>query len=397
MQHDDRVHYMDNLRALAMLAGVVFHAALAYSPFIHDYWPTADAGGSAAVDAVAWYGHMFRMPLFFVIAGFFAALLVRKRGIGGMLRNRVARVLLPFLIFLPLVVGALNWLTTEAASSTRNLSPVLAWVKQTTIEQGSLPFMPTVAHLWFLLYLMYFFVLVWVVSTLELKRLPSWLANLRPWVLVAVAPLLLVPALASVGAPWPAPEFILPQLWALVFFGFYFALGYLLFQRESLLEQLRPIIPFLLVSALSAYALFLKSIGTRQPSSPLHLLQAALEAYTGLWMTLCCLHAGKRWLSVRSRVMRYLADASYWVYLVHLPILFAIQYRLLDVDGGWQMKVATSVLATSVLALASYQLLVRNTILGNLLNGRGHAGKRPHSTAAREFNHPILGDQTPVD
>ena len=168
MQNDDRVHYMDNLRALAMLAGVVFHAALAYSPFVHDLWPTADTGGSAGVDVLAWFGHMFRMPLFFVIAGFFAALLVRKRGIGGMMRNRLARVLLPFVIFLPLVYCSLRWLTAEAASNTRNPSPVLRWIKQITIEQGSLPLAPTVAHLWFLLYLMCFFVLVWVVSAFEL-------------------------------------------------------------------------------------------------------------------------------------------------------------------------------------------------------------------------------------
>lgn len=379
MLNDDRIHSMDNLRALAMLAGVVFHAALAYSPLVHNFWPTADASGSAWVDVLAWFGHLFRMPLFFVIAGFFAALLVRKRGIGGMLRNRLARVLLPFLIFLPLVLGALSWLTAEAASSRRNLSPVLAWVKQTTLEHGSLPFLPSVAHLWFLLYLMYFFVLVWVVSTLELKQLPSWLANLRPWVLVGVAPLLLVPALASVGAPWPAPELVLPQLWALVFFGFYFALGYLLFLRESLLENLRPLTPFLLVFGLAAYAVFLELIGTRQRAQPLHWLQAALEAYAGLWLTLCCLQAGKNWLSGRSGVLRYLADASYWVYLVHLPILFAIQYRLLDVAGGWQVKFAVSVLATTLLSLASYQLLVRNTLIGKLLGGRGYAEKRAHS------------------
>ena len=381
MQNDDRVHYMDNLRALAMLAGVVFHAALAYSPLMHDYWPTADSGNSEVVDVVAWFGHLFRMPLFFVIAGFSAALLVRRRGIGGMLRNRLARVLLPFLIFLPLVLGALNGLTVEAASSTRNLSPVLAWVRQTTIEQGALPWMPSVAHLWFLQYLMYFSVLVWVVSALELKRLPSCLANLPPWVLAGPAPLLLVPALASVGAPWPAPEFFLPQLWALLFFGFYFALGCMLFERESLLEQLMPLTPLLLVSGLAAYGVFLGFMGTRQPGQPLHWLQAALQAYAGLWLTLCCLQAGKKWLNGRSSVMRYLADASYWVYLVHLPILFAIQYRMLDFDDAWQMKFAVSVLATSLLSLASYQLLVRNSFLGKLLGGRGYAGRRPHSAS----------------
>jgi peptidoglycan/LPS O-acetylase OafA/YrhL len=224
------------------------------------------------------------------------------------------------------------------------------------------------------MYLMYFFVLVWVVSAFELKRLPSWLTSLRPWVLVGLAPLLLIPALASVGAPWPAPELFLPQLWALVFFGLYFALGYLLFEHRLLLDQLRPLTPWLLTSALAAYALFLRFLGTRQPELPLRLLQAALEAYAGLWLTLCCLQGGRMWLSGRSRVMRYLADASYWIYLVHLPLLFAIQYRLLDVDAAWQWKAGVSMLATSLLALGSYQLFVRHTFIGRLLNGRGRAG-----------------------
>jgi len=377
MQHDERLHYMDNLRALAMLAGVVFHAALAYSPLAHDVWPTADTGGAYWVDVLAWFVHLFRMPLFFVIAGFFAALLVRKRGIAGMMKNRAGRVLVPFLIFLPVVYGALSWLTAEAISSVRNVSPVLSWVKQVMLERGSLPLAPTVAHLWFLIYLMCFFVLVWVVdSIIELKRLASCLANLRPWALVSVAPLLLVPALASVSAPWPAPDFFLPQLWALMLFGFHFALGYLLYLRESLLDQLRPFTPFLLVSGLAAYALFLASMGTRQPGLPLHVLQVTLEAYAGVWLTLCCLQAGKSWLNGRSSVMRYLADASYWVYLVHLPILFAVQYRLLDVAAGWQLKFAVSVLATSMLALASYQWLVRDTVIGTLLGGRGRTGTR---------------------
>ena len=76
MQAGERIHSMDNLRALAMLAGVVFHAALAYSPLMHPVWPAADAGRSVVVDAVAWFLHMFRMPVFFAVAGFFAALLV---------------------------------------------------------------------------------------------------------------------------------------------------------------------------------------------------------------------------------------------------------------------------------------------------------------------------------
>ena len=60
---------LDNLRALAMLAGVVFHAALAHSPLLAPIFPTADTSQAAWLDALLWPLHLVRMPLFFVIAG----------------------------------------------------------------------------------------------------------------------------------------------------------------------------------------------------------------------------------------------------------------------------------------------------------------------------------------
>jgi hypothetical protein len=49
------------------------------------------------------------MPLFFVLAGFFAALLVEKRGMLGTFKDRAARVLAP------LVVGSVTLLPLDAA------------------------------------------------------------------------------------------------------------------------------------------------------------------------------------------------------------------------------------------------------------------------------------------
>lgn len=60
-----RLHYLDNLRALAMIAGVFFHAALAYSPMLNTYWLSADTQQSSMVDVVGFFMHLFRMPLFF--------------------------------------------------------------------------------------------------------------------------------------------------------------------------------------------------------------------------------------------------------------------------------------------------------------------------------------------
>ena len=54
----------------------------------------------------------------------------------------------------------------------------------------------------------------------------------------------------------------------------------------------------------------------------------------------------------------------------YLPLLFAIQYRLLDVPLHWMAKFAIAVLATFALSFVSYRLVVRNTLVGRLLNGK---------------------------
>jgi len=373
MESPHRIHYMDNLRALAMLAGVVFHAALAYSPLMHPVWPAADAGNSVVVDAAAWFLHMFRMPLFFAVAGYFAALLVARRGMPGLFRNRCARVLLPLVLFAPLLLAGMDWLTERAAQTAARPPPALAWIRAYIDQHGHMPSMPGWAHLWFLFYLLLFTVMVWVASTLELGRIGRRIAAMPPLALVVALPLSLTPALSLIGLPWPAPEFLVPSLWALAFFGLYFAFGYGLFHDGELLGRLRPFSPLLLLGAIAAYSLLFWStdgFAATRSSTARHLLHALLEAATGSWMTLCCLLAAKRWLDMRSAAMRWLADGSYWVYLVHLPVLLAIQYRLLDMQLHWTAKFAVSAAATFLLSFASYQWLVRHTAIGRLLNGK---------------------------
>lgn len=367
-----RLHYMDNLRALAMLAGVVFHAGLAYSVLLHDRWPAADASQTVGIDVVMWFTHLFRMPLFFVVAGFFAALLVRKRGIGGMLRNRCVRVLLPFILFWPVIYIAMGWLVTHAAANVENLSPLLAFVKGWLAEPNRTPAPPTLMHLWFLPYLMCFCLLVWATNALEITGLGRCFVQLRPGILIGLVPLILVPALVTVSAPFPAPESFFPQAWALIFYGFYFTFGYQMCHDQSVIDQLNPIAPLMLVSAVASYAVFFWLLQMQNPLQPrplLHVLDAVLEAYGGFWMTLCCLIYGKQWLDRSSRLLRFLSDTSYWVYLVHLPLLFAIQYQLMDVNAIWQAKFVISLVATLAIAFVSYHLLVRDTVLGILLNG----------------------------
>lgn len=373
MHAGERHHFLDNLRALAMLAGVLFHAALAYSPLVHPLFPTADRQNAVVVDVAVWFLHLFRMPVFFVVAGFFTALQVERRGLGGMFRNRLLRIALPFLAFVPLVHVTLSWSTFHAVETSLHPSPLLAWIRGLQ-EAGPLPPRPPgTSHLWFLYYLMLFLVLLWVARTLELGRLAASIASLHPAWIILLLPVALAPALASVPAPHPAPESFLPQFWALAYFGAFFALGYLMHGHPRFMDRcLRPAVA-LLAGSLLLYACFSVLLARRPPSSaggtaswPIALVGGAIS----VWMTLACLGLGRAFLDRRHRVLRSLADASYWTYIVHLPILFAIQYELMDIELPWPVKFALAVALTLAACLLSYRLLVRHTPLARALGGR---------------------------
>jgi hypothetical protein len=95
--------------------------------------------------------------------------------------------------------------------------------------------------------------------------------------------------------------------------------------------------------------------------------------------------AAVRFLSAPSAVTRYLADASYWVYLMHMgPIVFFINL-LRPYHLAWPLMLVITVGGSMVILLVSYHYLVRFTWVGAILNGRRHAravGSQPVPTVA---------------
>ncbi|MEZ4450886.1 MAG: acyltransferase family protein [Nannocystaceae bacterium] len=362
----ERLHAMDHLRALAMLAGVLFHAALAYSPVMRGFFPTADRQTSGWVDAVVWGLHLVRMPLFFFLAGFFAAWVIERRGGTALARQRVRRILVPFVVAWPLVEGSLAASTRWAALNVEHPSALLVAAREWMQRPDRPPLPPTTAHLWFLYYLLLLGVLHWAVRALEWGRGGPWLTSRSPQWLLLGLPLLLTPALASVSAPHPAPEGLLPQFWAIGFYGAFYALGALVHARRDWLERARPLAPWLTAGSATLYAVFLTGLAAAPPSAGNTTASwglAAVEACLSVWLTVLCLLVGLRLLNRPSPGLRYLSQAAYWTYLVHLPLLFALQYALMDRGWPWPLKLALAVGATLVGSLLTYQLLVRHTPL----------------------------------
>jgi peptidoglycan/LPS O-acetylase OafA/YrhL len=99
-----RRHDLDALRAIAMLLGIVLHATLSFSPIP---WTVKDSQQSDFYYVLFAGIHGFRMPLFFMLSGFFTAMLWRKRGLGALIKQRLKRIALPLFLGCLTIVPAM--------------------------------------------------------------------------------------------------------------------------------------------------------------------------------------------------------------------------------------------------------------------------------------------------
>jgi peptidoglycan/LPS O-acetylase OafA/YrhL len=131
----DRKHELDALRAIAMLLGIVLHAALSFAPMP---WVVQDSQQSDFYYILFASIHGFRMPLFFMLSGFFTAMLWRKRGLASLINNRFKRILLPLFIGCLTIIPSMwlvSYIVSQPSSSSTAGSSLFAAVVSGDIDK----------------------------------------------------------------------------------------------------------------------------------------------------------------------------------------------------------------------------------------------------------------------
>ena len=376
----DRIHYLDNLRALAMLLGVYLHGALAYANPTQIVWLPTDPQSSVLVDASFNFIHLFRMGLFFLISGYFARLMITRRGLKSFVWNRAVRIACPFLLFYPLLTALMIGVTVFGMSYLSHplglMGLIVKAAKENPRVNRSQPW--TTMHLWFLYYLILFAALTVVLSRFRGPKLDWFFC--RPW-LLALAPMALLPGLLLCGIGIPAPESFIPQFWPFLFYGLFYWAGWRLFGREASLAPLRPWIGGIAVISLVLFvpyymllpkldASILETGQMKRLSLPWHVVEGVLTVYLAALLTLLSLLTGQRYLSRRSPVLRLVSDASYWIYLVHLPVVIFLQTILAETPLVLALKLLITLSGTFLFCFATYLVFVRYTPIGWMLNGK---------------------------
>lgn len=451
-----RYNGLDALRAMAMFLGILLHGSITYFSQLfsmESIWPT-DSDQSLNLALLFDFIHTWRMPTFFLLAGFFAHMVIERRHFFYFFRDRLKRILLPLLIFGPIMALLLPtiWLYGwKGYFSFRLVQEVI----QNTNDLGSSG--ELIGHLWFLYYLsiMYFslgiicfftkskyslilllftwigflLLLVYVYGfgpfngvsalsaigliifgfliasfitvTITLTSLIKFLFLSRlgiiftktiysriPILFVIAACLILGFRAGNESKPiWPinAPDFLYSSL--------FFLYGYGLWANRSLIDRLKGS-SYLVLLCLSAFIFYVShlvcltimdSLNLRNDLASIQLfefLNLICYGSSAVLITLALIGVFEASMNSSRKWVRWLSDSSYWIYIIHLPLVSLTTFYLGHMDRNQWLKKLTGIewnaeskfliscIFTMVVCLVTYRYLVRYTPIGLLLNGR---------------------------
>lgn len=377
-----REHHWDALRAFLMIIGIPYHVAMAYRA--NDVWIVNAREGDLIFTWMAGVIHLFRMPAFFVIAGYFATLLLLRRAPQDWLKNRLIRLGLPFLACLLTFNPLLN-LFTEL-SNFHLWGALASWEKNSLVSGGY-----WVRHLWFIIVLLYLCMMAAGLSKLapatSRAELPhqrdAWLAKHMPLALIAIGVLVGIWQAGAIelfyiaGLATNIPQEIL-RLDQLISYAPWFALGWIICRAPQFREALHRPSPLLATIALISIVLYLQVGRDVHPMT-----ERFIGTIAAITMTQILVAAFKRFADQPHPLVQALVSGAFVIYLVHLPITAGLVVLGQDIAIPVVAKGAINMVLTLALSWGAW-LIVRSSPTLQLL----YDGMLPQSAERSRASPP---------
>ena len=397
----ERLHALDALRAFAMMLGVWLHMAMPYTEGLpRGFWPV-DEQDNVLVGLSVLVIHSWRMELFFMLSGFFTAMLVIRRGVKATATQRTKRIVFPFMIAM-VTLGTACAVVWGVGYAQMFGGETSQWVRGSILSSwgiGEQAVFGRLWHFWFLYTLIYLIAIGLIAhatlskqfATLNtaISRFIGWGASSWLGFFVLSIPLGLV--LVLIGTPnGPGPALsMVPDIKSSVYYALpFFAGWYLYASRESInILAKRFWWAFTIASSVAlplhgwSLTKAVESFGEGSQELSTHMIIACMSrglltvsfslALIGAF-TLILSKPGPR----LSRVIRYFSDSAYWVYLAHMPLVAAMSvWVFARLDWHPLVEMLAGVTTAMTLLMGCYELFVRYTPIGTLLNGKRTRGK----------------------
>jgi glucan biosynthesis protein C len=385
----ERWHDLDAVRAFALLLGVALHGVMSFmEPRV---WIIADRMTSSGADVLFYVIHIFRMTTFFVLAGFFARMLMQKKGVGGFITNRLTRIGIPLVAFWPLTMAAIIVMLIIGNMPAPG-APAAPTPPPPAMTVATFP----LTHMWFLYALLLFYAGAAIIKIItDVLHVGGFLGKVLDGVVRVltrydlITLLLAVPVAATFyfnntwlmwfGITTPDTGLI-PNLMAIAGFTTSFVFGWWLNRSPDLLDHLAKRWWAYAFAAIGGTWWCLSVVGKTTVMVPVaghdHALYAYLYPLTAWSWAFFLIGFARAFIKTENPLIRRISDASYWIYIVHVPLVLVFQYLVEPLDLAVPYKFGVVLFGTFAVGMLSYQLLVRYSFIGTILNGRKRKDKR---------------------
>ena len=365
---------LDWLRVLAFGLLIYFHTAVAFLP---DSLPLIrNAESSRVLMIFVSFLQEFRLGLLFLISGVGVCFALKHRDGPAFFLERTHRLVLPMIFGLLTLVPPMVFLEKKFLGSFQGsfFEFYPQFFTQGIYPRGNLSW----HHYWFIAYLYLFCCLGWPVFR-QFNR-PTIAERLQDWSLwmsqsgrIFLPILLLLTLEIPLRALFPGFRDLIHDWASFAQWFVLFIAGYLFAKNPVLLDRAQSIRhPALLIALVATGVLFYQFWQPGSSFTPVKDGQVSIIDYLwfclvrmiNLWCwLLVCLGFAGCYLKRSGVVLRYLNDAVYPLFCVHLTLVVALDYLIIPLDWSIATKYWTITSGTLGLSLASYELIKRSAWL----------------------------------
>ncbi len=419
-QGQERRRELDWLRALVVFGLIPFHTAVIFIGAQGDY--VRNAQSSVVLERLVAFITFWGIPLLFFVSGAATRYTLAARNNRQYIIERITRLLVPFIFAMLTIMPVqvyVGYLGTPGPHVSfweyygRFLQSLLGILHGVMPARGA----DWIGHLWFIPPLLA--VSVMALPLFRFLRRPRGERIINSWDTVAThkaslilfgLPFGLAEVILRVG--WPIPGSNAPQAldnWpGFVIFGLFFVGGFIVYTEPHIRESLRAswapalalgVVTWLLVEGAGVYASVLPG-----DNFWFEALIRLIRGYISWFWVAAIVGFGLRYLTSSGKVVRYLTEATFPIYVLHMPILTIIGYYVVRWPMGIAFKFTFITVAAMVVTIVLFEVFVRHVapmrfVFGMRVRPRGepqsHA-KTPRATAPGPGSLPVIAPTNTV-
>lgn len=404
-----RRYELDWLRAFVVLGLIPVHAIVIFSSTSDVYLKNSETNSFMALLAV--FAEAWGMPLLFAVAGAGAWFALKRRAPRRYLIERVKRLIVPFIVasltIIPIEIYAIlmtqpglvrsfnipihdpNYMSSLLTFYAEYLRGYGYFLTHFSLELAIIFW----GHLWFIPRLF-----IYALITLPLflwlqgprgnraRSALSRLFRLPGAIFLFGLPLAFMELftravdLRAFTADWPFYD----DWTQFAFFLIFFIYGYLMFDIPGMRDAIRRSGWVALALGMAGFALALVVKGiSALAANPLgyslgDIINLPIRDFVSWFWVVAILSFAMRRLAFTNRLLRYLNEAAFPIYVIHMPILTVVAVYALPLALPWALKLALIIVVALGVTLALYEYVIRRIGVLRLLLGM----KRPQPALA---------------